>query len=198
MCHDTVMQMFFEFISPDFLILVFSLWVFLSLLSLFLSFSLSFRHFQTKAYFKIFRKRYIALFLSLSFRLVLLPDSVFFFSFPYRSCLGFPLSLYFVCIANMICAWQECTELLFEFRGYFFKKNWTALSVTAASDEDFFHRVNLFFPPKQAVLPPGQVKCSDTFKRGFLGSMTQYNFPVWGVQIVHCLKSTLYLQQLCY
>lgn len=61
-----------------------------------------------------------------------------------------------------------------------------------------FPQNSFLFSPKQAVMPLGHVKCSDTFKWVVRGSMTQYNFPVRGVVIVNCLKSTLYLQQLLF
>lgn len=169
----------------------------LSLLSLFSFFFSLFQTLSNKSIFQNLPKEvYCSLSLSLSFRLVPLPWFCLFLLLPLPLMSWFSaFSLFCVHYKHDLCLtrmyWTFYLNLFI-----FFKKNWTALSVTAASDEDFFHRVNLFFPTKQAVLPPGQVKCSDTFKRVFLGSMTQYNFPVWGVQIVNCLKSTLYFQQL--
>lgn len=114
-CDENVL---YEFISPDFLILVVSLWVFLSLLSLlFLSFFSLSDTFKQKHISKS-SERGILLFLSL--RLVLLSWFSLSFSSPSPSAhvLVFPLFLDFVCIANQIYAWQECTELLFEIRCY--------------------------------------------------------------------------------
>ncbi len=78
-----------------------SLSVFLSLL--FLSLFLSFRHFQTKAYFKIFRKRYIALFHSPSSSPFLIPF-VFFIFFPHPLMSWFPtFSLFCVHCKHGLC-----------------------------------------------------------------------------------------------
>lgn len=93
----------YEFISPDFLILVVSLWVFLSLLSLlFLSFFSLSDTFKQKHISKS-SERGILLFLSL--RLVLLSwFSLSFFSSPIRSCLGFSsFSLFCVHCKHDLC-----------------------------------------------------------------------------------------------